>query len=230
MSLKGDEQVDAVRELFILRWSPSDVAKGIIKMPIGDGTTRTLEECLLDKTICKIDLITKIGNQFAEISENYYISVGGKSNFNPITEEELKKELEEEIHTYSKSNSYKALKRLFSLLKIEGEKKNAKQLKSLIEFFNGQVGYLNKIRAELEILEKVLESKFRKIKWEDVVANLQFIKEQISQIYQIPLNDKLFDEINKITQTTALKEIKHLKDYFSEKINNASKDFLRLNI
>jgi hypothetical protein len=228
LALKGEEQVDAVRDLFILRWTPKDVKAGKVKMYCGGD--RTLEDALLDKTITKIDLITKVGDQFAEISENYYISVGGKSNHLPTSEEQLREDLEEDIHYYSKMDSFKALKRLFSLLQIEGKKKHSKQLKSLIEFFNGQVGQLNKVRAELTILEKVLESKFRKAKWEDFNDNLQYIKESISKIYKIPLTDKLFVEINNTNPTNALKNVRTLRDYFSEKINAESKDFLRMNI
>jgi hypothetical protein len=227
-ALKGEAQMDAIRELFILRWTAKDVKAG--KVPMYHGGYRTLEECLMDKTITKIDLITKVGNQFAEISENYYITIGGKSNTAPTSEEQIKKDLEADIHYYSKKDSFKALKRLFSLLQIEGRIKHSKQLKSLIAFFNGQVGQLNKVRAELDILAKVIESDFKKVKWEDVQANLQYIKEQISKIYEIPLTDKLFEEINKITASTALKEVMALKEYFAENINNQSKEFLRLNI
>jgi len=224
----GEERVDLVRDLYILRWTPQDIASGKIKMI--DGKTRSLQECIMDKTTMKIDLITKVGNQFAEMSENYYISAGGKTNFSKIpTKKELEDSLEEDIHYYSKMDSFKALKRLFSLLMLEGKVKNKKKITKLIEFFNGQVGYLNKIRAELGILETLLMQP-RKPKWEDVVANLQFIKEQISQIYKIPLDNNLFKTINSITPKNGLSTIKTLKDYFSQKVNNNSKDFLRYNI
>jgi uncharacterized protein YaaR (DUF327 family) len=224
----GETRVELVRELFILRWKPRDIAAGKIKLI--DGKTRSLAECVMDKTTMKIDLVTKVGNQFAEMSENYYISIGGKNN---VAKEPSLKEfldsLEEEIHYYSKWDSFKALKRLFSLLQAEGTKKNKNKLTKLIDFFNSQVGYLNKIRAELGILEKVLTSD-KKPKWEDVVANLQFIKEQISQIYKIPLTESVFKNINSVTPTNVLSTVKTLKDYFLTKINNDSKDFLRYNI
>jgi hypothetical protein len=88
------------------------------------------------------------------------------------------------------------------------------------------VGYLNKIRAELEILEKVLTQDFRKPKWEAVEANLQMIKEQLSSVFEIPFSDKVFAEIDKITEKSALSDIITLKDYFAKKINEYSKDFL----
>lgn len=227
LGLSGEEQIEAIRDLFILRWNAKEVKAGVKKMPIGDGATRSLEDCIFDKTILKIDLITKVGDQFAEISENYYIKFGDKSNLMDESKEDIEKDLEDDIQYYSKMDSFKALKRLFSLLQIEGKKKHKAELEKLVDFFNGQVGLLNKVRAELSILEKVIDSDFQAVTWEDVEANLQHIKELISKIYEIPLTDKLFEEINKTTPRTVKKDVGTLLKYFQEKINDASKDFLR---
>lgn len=97
----------------------------------------------------------------------------------------------------------------------------------MIEFFNGQVGYLNKIKSELEILETLLIQDYRIPKWEDVQANLQFIKEQLSSVFEIPISNKIFGEIDKITEKTALTDIVTIKDYLLTKLNEYSKDFLR---
>jgi hypothetical protein len=202
------------------------VKRGYIELI--DGTKRTLETCLSDKTTTKIDLIVKVGNQFAEISENYYIKVGNKANYSKVpTKTEIERDLEADIHYYSKIDSFKSLKRLFSLLKVEGGNKD--KLDKLIDFFNSNVGYLNKIKSELGILETLLEQP-RKPEWKDVVSNLQFIKEQISQIYKVPLTDKVFKEIDNINEKNVLSTIRTLKDYFQQKINNQSKDFLKLYI
>jgi hypothetical protein len=220
----GEKQMDLVRDLFILRWKPKDVADGKIKLI--DGTYKSFEDCLLDPTTLKIDLIKKVGDQFCEISENYYLKMkNGKSNY-PVkpSRKDIEKSFGEDIQYYSHKNSFKALKRLFSLYLIEGDKE--KEIEKMIDFFNGQVGYLNKIRAELEILEKVLTQDFRKPKWEDIKSNLQFIKEQLSSVFEIPIKEKIFSEIDKITEKSALTDIITIKDYFLKKINEYSKDFL----
>jgi len=227
LNAKGEEQIEMVRDLFILRWKPKDVEAGKIKLI--DGTTRSLAECLLDKTICKVDLIAKVGNQFAEISENYYIKADGKANYNTQpSAKDLMDSLEEDIRYYSNTDSMKSLKRLFSLYLLEGKQKHRKQLERMIDFFNGQIGYLNKIKNELGILENLLKQDFRKPKWKDVEENLQFIKEQISAIYKVSLGEDVFRQIDKITEKSALKDIASIKDYFSTKINKEAKDFLRL--
>jgi hypothetical protein len=221
----GEDRIEKVRDLYILRWKHPDVIRGYIILC--DGTHYPLSSAMMDKTTMKIDLIIKVGNQFAEVSENYYIKVGGETNFTKQpTKKELEGDLEEDIQYYSKKDSFKSLKRLFSLLQIEGGKKNKPKMDKLVEFFNGQVGLLNKIKNELGILETLLEQP-RKPKWEDVEANLQFIKEQISSVYQVPMTEGVFQNLDKITASSALTDVRTLKDYFQKKINTESKEYLK---
>lgn len=222
LASSGEEQIKLVRDLYILRWTPEEVAQG--KLQLIDGTYRTLAEALNDDTIQKIDLITKVGDQFAEISENYYIK--GKNDQQKDTEKALEASLEEDIHYYSKVDSFKALKRLFSLYRIHPTKHKA-QMSKLVDFFNGQVGLLNKIRAELGILDTLLNQTFRRVAWIDVYNNLQFIKEQISQVYQVPVAEKVFGQIDRVKRSNIRSLVVALKDYFSNKVNSESKEFLK---
>lgn len=221
----GEKQMDLVKDLYILRWKPKDVENGRIKLI--DGSYKSFEDCLLDPTVLKIDLIKKVGNQFCEVSENYYIKFkNGKSNYpEEPTKKDIEKSFGEDIRYYSHKNSFKALKRLFSLYLIEGDKE--KQINQMIDFFNGQVGYLNKIKSELEILEALLIQDYRKPKWEFIYQNLQFIKEQLSSVFEIPISNKIFGEIDKISEKSALTDIVTIKDYLLTKLNEYSKDFLR---
>lgn len=186
LASSGEDRIELVRDLFILRWKPQDIERGFVKLI--DGTQRTLEQALQDKTTTKIDLLTKVGDRFAEISENYYIKVGDKGNFSQVpTKKETEESLEEDIHYYSKVDSFKSLKRLFSLLQLDGKKKNKEKLDNLVKFFNGNVGYMNKIKNELGILETLMTGDFRHPPFEDIRDNLQMIKEQIAEIYSIPV-------------------------------------------
>lgn len=226
LASSGEDRIELVRDLFILRWKPQDIERGFVKLI--DGTQRTLEQALQDKTTTKIDLLTKVGDRFAEISENYYIKVGDKGNFSQIpTKKETEESLEEDIHYYSKVDSFKSLKRLFSLLQLDGKKKNKEKLDNLVKFFNGNVGYMNKIKNELGILETLMTGDFRHPPFEDIRDNLQMIKEQIAEIYSIPVKNSIFSEIDDATPASALSLVRSIKDYFSQKINEISKDFLR---
>lgn len=225
MKATGEERIEKVRDLYILRWKHADVMNEYIKLI--DGTKYPLSSAIMDKTTMKIDLIVKVGNQFAEISENYYIKMGDETNYTKQpSKKELESDLEEDIHYYSKKDSFKSLKRLFSLLQIEGGKGAKEKMNNLVDFFNGQVGLLNKIKNELGILKTVLEQP-RKPKWEDVEDNIQFIKEQISNVYQVPMTDNVFKKIDDIKPKTALSDIQTITDYFQTKINTESKDYLK---
>lgn len=222
LEAKGEDRIDLVRDLFILRWSPEDVAEGRIRLI--DGSYKSLQESVMDKSTMKIDLIVKVGNQFAEVSENYYIQVGKSKNYEAIPTKLVIKTLEEDIHYYSKKDSFKSLKRLFSLYRIRREKE---KMAKLVDFFNGQVGYLNKIKNELSLLETLFQQTFRQVAWSDISANLQFIKEQISHVYEIPIKDSVFESIDKATIKDVQQIVHALRDYFAEKINLESKEFLR---
>ena len=219
----GEDEIKLIRDLFILRWKPADIKRGYVKMI--DGTKRYLKDAVLDKTILKIDLLGQVGNQFVEVSENYTVRTkDGKNNTVKTTPQEIEEDFEDEIQYYSRKDSFKALKRLFSLLQHDGGQ--TKALDQLVDFFNSQVGYLNKIRNELKILVEILEQDFRKVAWKDVEQNLQYIKEQISHIYEIPLGSSVFSDIDDMTEKDALPKLNDLIDYFTEVINRHSKGFL----
>tara|TARA_R110000803_G_scaffold131122_2_gene198400 strand:- start:237 stop:1280 length:1044 start_codon:yes stop_codon:yes gene_type:complete len=222
---KGKKAIELIRDLYILRWKPADVKRGWTKMI--DGKKKCLKDAVMDKTRMKIDLLGKVGNQFIEIGEVYTIKNKDGTNVVPKSTEETCDEYEEEIHYYSHSNAFKALKRLFSALKLDGEKDNKPAMEKLVEFFNSQVGYLNKIRNELSILEQLLTQDFRKPKWEDVEANLQFIKEQVSDVFKLPIKDNVFSTFDDITESNALSKIQILIHYFGGIINSHSRLFLK---
>lgn len=220
---KGEDRIDLIRDLYILRWKYDDIMRGSIRL--FDGKYKRLVDCILDKTPLKIDLIGKVGDMFVEMSVNYYIKIGNQKNYtHKPTRDELESEYEDEIHYYSSRDKFKALKRVFSLLQLEGEK--GVRLDNLVSFFNSEVGYLNKIKNELVILKALLEQDFRPVETEDILNNLQVIKEQIANVYKIKLDDKLFKMIDDFTAKDLKSGIDWLIDYFQEKINANSKDFL----
>ena len=219
-----DDREKLINDLWKLRWDGVAMKRGWVKLI--DGTKKYLKDAIMDKTPTKIDLIIKVGNQYAEVSENYYITCDGKKNWivSP-NQDEKEAEFEEEIRYYTKINKFKALKRLFSLLKYDDESKNKVKLEKMVEFFNSQVGYANKIKNELDVLESLIQQP-RKPLWADVASNLQFIKEQFSQIYKVDINNSVFKYIDGITSKTALKKISKLRDYMVDVVNRHSTAFL----
>ena len=224
MSASGDDQEKLINDLWKLRWDAPAMRRGYVILI--DGQKKYFKDAIMDMTPAKIDLVIKVGNQFAEVSENYYITCDGKKNWNTKPDQSDKEqEFEEEIRYYTKINKFKALKRLFSLLQYEGKDKNKNKLDRLVEFFNSQVGYANKIKNELDVLESVLEQP-RRPKWSDIEANLQFIKEQFSQLYKVDINNSVFKYIDGITAKTAPSKIKKIRDDLAELVNKYSTSFL----
>lgn len=220
----GDEQEQLINDLWKLRWDTPAIKRGSVKLI--DGKKKTFAEAIMNPTPCKIDLIIKVGDQFAEVSENYYITCEGEQNWKQTkTKADLEADFEEEIRYYSKVNKFKALKRLFSLLKVEGEKKNKKKLDCLVEFFNSPVGYANKLKNELDVLETLLMLP-NSPKWELVQNNLQYIKEGFSKLGDVAVKASVFPFIDGITAVSSLKDVRELRDYLVRLVNRHSADFL----
>ena len=88
----------------------------------------------------KADLVVPVGDRFAEVSIHYYR--------NPVKPQI--KSLEADVKKYWKTNKMKALKRLYSIYKMENKNTDALQ-----DFFNSEYGLINKCINDLELLDKI---------------------------------------------------------------------------
>lgn len=200
-----------------LRWSRQDINKGY--KVLKDGTKKYFKDCILDKTIMKIDYILLLNGVFTEISENYELSIDGVTNI--ITDIDLKKELQKDIEKYKNENKMKSLKRQFSLLQLEG--KNPKQRKKLLEIFNSEYGFMNKIINNLNTILLMLEQSFRNVPLKDICNNLQIIKQQLSYFDTKSLSNQI-DSLCKITNKKTLfnslqKIINYLQNYLNKELS-----------
>lgn len=209
--LSGEDLIKQIRGLYLLRWSPCEVKKGKKKMI--DGKTKLLKEAVLDKTPIKIDILGKIGDQFVEVTET--ISLDGGTP----TEQDQMGDVEDEVHFFSQNNCFKALKRFYSALQLHPEKENEPAMAKMVEFFNSQMGILNKIRNELGVVEKILTHK--RPKWNDVLNNLEHIKRSV------PQEDGVFSTFSDMTEDNALTKVREMIDYLSGILNDHSRLFLR---
>jgi len=188
-----------------LVWSQKQIKKGVNK-----GIK--LANAIKQDALIKSDIILPQGNSFVEISIIYATKYQ-----TPKTKETIEQEFEEEIKEYSKNNSFKALKRLYSLLSLDD--KNMKLKEKLIKFFNGDIGLVNKVANDLETLF-LLIGKY-KINYKKIYDNTQMLKEKLSVIPWIKV--KQFDEIDKVNYKSKIKEI---IEYIRDKVNLPSKIFL----
>ena len=200
-----------------LRWDRHDIAKGF--KILRDGTKKCFKDCILDKTMMKLDYILLLDGQFTELSENYDISINGKNN--KLTKLNFKEELQNEVEKYKKENLFKAYKREFSILKLE--RKNKKRIDEYIKLFNSEYGYLNKIINELKLILLMIEQEFRIVKFQDICNNLQLIKQHLSY-FNIKNFSSTIDTLcktefrNKIHQT-----LEHIVNYLTNYLNQQLK-------
>lgn len=205
-----------------LRWKYNDIMKG---SQIIDGETYFFEDCLVMKSTIKLDIVYLINSKFNELSDNYYIKIGTKTNFEPITKKNILKSLKEDYKELVKEKKfYKALKREFSMITTENmnqptpdDTMNERQ-QELINYFNSDVGILNKGSSDLKILLVLLNDQtFRKPKLTDIRENLQIIKQNISYALELNFSNKL----NKASMpTTSKKPMINLIKQITERIDN----------
>ena len=179
-----------------LRWSKMDMAKGF--KIISNGETITFENALLLKGDIKLDVVKLVNGIFTEFSDNYYIKLGNRSNFNSedTEKENIKHSLLQSFHEYyyQENNLFKGLKRAFSYLLNDGVKKNKATLTKLINFFNSPVGKIYQAKSNIGTIILLIEnnSKFRKPSIADVKKNIKIIKSKIEDFpFKNMVNDAL---------------------------------------
>jgi hypothetical protein len=166
--------------------------------------------------IVKCDLIIVLDGEFIDATINYQITLDGISNLKPTTKKEKITELKGEMNEYKKVNLFKALKRRFSILNLQG-----KPTDHILPFFNSEVGLLSQVRGELELLLE-LHKRVSFVKLKDFI---QKIKHKLG----LTLIDKdvLFD-MNEWTNTTLVKKATHLIRIILEQMNKDTATFLKL--
>jgi hypothetical protein len=168
-----------------LRWDKHDIKKGTKQLE--DGRIIKFQDCILQKTTMKIDVVKIIDGVFAEFSDNYSIKLGNEANFFPhdISTDHIANSLKHSYdeYFYVYRNLFKGLKRAFSYYILTGEGKHHDILKKLMDFFNTWVGKFYQIKGQVGTLLLVLENKhkFRTAKISDIKRNIKLIIDAVKQ-------------------------------------------------
>ena len=214
-----------------IRWNKSTIQEG--KQKVGRKTV-TFEECILMKSVIKMDVIALLGGSFIEFSENYYLKLGSFTNFTKLSATKVQKSLLEDAKEYAKEgDSFKSLKRIFAFLNLK--KGRLTEKKKLLDFFNSSVGFLNKSKSELQILGTLLDNSFRKPQVSDILNNLRMIQRNINQVTDEGLKTNLHETMELLGhgKKRNLKQLKQgidlLQTFLQNKINVATLSFLEQN-
>lgn len=181
-----------------LRWTPRQLKAGI-----NQGIL--LEDAIRDDMPIKLDFVVPIDGQFVEVSEIYATQYQTKK-----TIEQVEIEMEEEISKYvHENNSMKALKRFFSILNLKDGHERVKR--ELVKFFNSEVGLVNKVANDLELLHSIRAH----IEPEEYRNAVQAMKQRVAVIAWI--NADLFNS----------RSVPSMLKYLRRKISPHAKDALR---
>lgn len=180
-------------------------------------------DCLQQKSIIKMDVISLVDELFTEFSEMYFINFGDFKTYNPITtkKENIETNLLLDVKAYTeKGNYYKALKRLFAYLRIS--ETNPFVMNSLVNFFNSKVGELASFNSDLELITIMLEQKFRLVKEKDIIHNLKYIEKNINPLFK----DLVSSILNSKGSHAVLKRTQDVQEILTEQIQDETKRFI----
>jgi hypothetical protein len=204
---------------FKLRWDKQDIKNGY--KIIGNGQKKFFQECILEKTKMKLDMIYLLNGEFIEMSEMYRLNINGRKNYD---DSNIEKDLKQEIEKYKKEGNYfKVLKRKFSLAKWKGIIK-----KNYIDIFNGQPGLLNNLINQLKIIQNICIQTFRRPKLHEIRGNLQTIKFKLSSVYEIyhPNFSEKIDSICKKPLSKIYHSLTPIIDKLEKQLNKYVRKFI----
>lgn len=161
----------------ILRWTSGEVLAGVKEVR---GDTIHLEDALASGGMVKLDLIASIDNQFTEFSMIYNLFLGKKRITPSKTRAQIQEALKEDIIYYNHRSPFKALKRSFSLAKMN---KQYKDIEQLLPILNSDMGRLYQIVGDLESLHMLLEQGNPPVA--DIKQNLDEMRARMGSIYSL---------------------------------------------
>jgi len=201
-----------------IRWTRQSINAGHVFI---EDKKVMFVDCLQQKSIIKMDVISLVDGLFTEFSEMYFINFGDFKTYNPVNtkKENIETNLLLDVQSYqNKGNYYKALKRLFAYLRIS--ETNPKLMNSLLNFFNSKVGELASYKSDLELVTIMLEQTFRPVKEKDILHNLKYIEKNIN-----PLFKDLVSGI--LVSGSILQRTKEVEEILNDQIQDETKQFIQ---
>lgn len=181
-----------------LRWTPR-------QLKAGKNGSFLLQDAIRDDMPVKLDFVVHIDGTFVEVSEIYETPWQTKK-----TIKQVETEMEADVSKYAnENNSMKALKRFFSVLELKDGHERVKR--ELIQFFNSEVGLVNKVANDLELLHSI-RSSITPMEYRDAI---QAMKQRVAVVSWINAAKFNTDSVPKLLR------------YLRGKISPYAKDALR---
>jgi hypothetical protein len=210
-----------------IRWDKKSISSGIVKQY---SRKIRFSEALQMKSVIKLDVVVLLHGIYQEFSCNYYFNFGGIKNYEKKENLEIVDSLKQDIREYySEGKSFKALRRLYSWMKMSGTNS---VVKTLQEYFNSPIGEINKCKNQIEILELLLDpvpSKFRKPKRKDLVNNLMCVERNLPKFALRPEIENAISLICRLKMTELKKGLEYLRDFLSKIIDDKTRMWIAEN-
>ena len=202
------------------RWTPAEIEKGYKK-------DISLEEAMRSGGIVKLDTIAVVsGGRYVEIGCVYRYGYDAR----PLTTEEAMRELKDSIREELKDKNYwKALKRMFSIARLTG---NKARVDRLTDVFNSDLGRLYSVISDITVLEYLIENKEGQTAL--MAEEIGGFKSRLANIWTLPefikaepTFDKTLDEAAEAPRD-ALRLLRRLRERFSSILQAEAKGILHL--
>ena len=240
-----------IDEKKFIQWTNDDLIKGEIKL-IGDKIL-TLEEAIQHKSVVKVSVWAKIqGNRFTEITNVFiliYIDNKGKEHVLNLDLNHLIGSYMKDIILYSikkHKRSMKVAKRIWQLSTYLDYKD---MLTKLSPLFTSDIGLLNQIVADIEVIIQMLES-LPNPPYSDIISEMDGFKPRLGVflnkdvkldeklmfllideiiyllINSIVANEKTPETLEEADEGLLIQNLKYLQDYFIEIVEKYSEAYL----
>lgn len=162
----------------VQRWTPTEVVRGFKRLR--NGADYTLEQAFTSPARTKLDVIAWIAPRFIEFSLIYEFKVNGVT-VNPY-EEDPRESISSDIAAYAETgNTIKALKRLFSLAKIDN---NQSLMSAILNVLNGDAGRLYALSSDIGTLSEVVGDDMGQMS--DIKSELDSFRGRFASIWNTP--------------------------------------------
>ena len=208
-----------------IHWTNDDILRG-------EKEGYKLINCIQDDGYCKIDVIVPYYGRYIEVSLIWSVnSLDGIVGQIPLTLEDFKIQIRKSYYELiDEGNYYKAIKRLYSLSRLNKDIPTIRKIEPLLV---SNLGKLSTIKSDLATIKLIIENGYYPTL---NYINIEFnkIKEGVSTILDVPINykaiyitiDNLYELLRNHKIPEVIEEIDRLIDLIGKQLSKETKRYL----
>jgi hypothetical protein len=184
---------------------------------------------VLDKqSVIKVEIVAYIDGQFIPFSDVFEFRIGKKGINQEKTTLDTVPSLAREVKKYYEAKNFmKVLKRLFVISLTE---KNKKLSEKLINIFQSDIGFIYKIKSDLETIKEVLEKYDDKLTLTRAKDSIQALKERLATQTAHTFKDSIYKMFDNASKKNTSLSINRIIDKITENIINVVNNLLKKQI